>query len=353
MSVETIDEERLGEFMGAMVGHLMGATTVACTALGHRVGLYKAMAGQGAMSADGLAEAASTHPRLTREWLDQQASVGIVGYDGDGDTYSLSAEAALALADEHSPVWLAGGLDAFRSMFIDLEKVATAFEGDGAMGWGEHHECLFRGTSEFFRPAYEHHLVQEWLPALNGMTDRLADGAWVADVGCGGGISTTQMAAAFPDSSFVGFDYHGPSVEAATERAADHGHSNTSFEESASDAFTGSFDLICFFDCLHDMGDPVGIAKHAKTQLNDGGRVMIVEPFAFDSRAENHAALGGLMYGASSFICTPCSLSQDVGRGMGAQSGEPGMRAVFEEAGYGSFQRASETPFNIVYEARP
>jgi 2-polyprenyl-3-methyl-5-hydroxy-6-metoxy-1,4-benzoquinol methylase len=351
MPENEVDEERLGDFMGQMVGHLVGATTIACSILGHQLGLYKAMAGNGAMSADALASAAGTHPRLTREWLDQQASSGIVSYESEGDTYALSPEAALALAEKHSPVWLAGGLPFIRSMFIDVDKVETAFRGDGAMGWGEHHECLFNGTSEFFRPAYEHNLVQQWLPALSGGIDRITAGVSVADVGCGAGISTSEMAAAFPASNFVGFDYHGPSVAAATARSADHGHSNTEFKESGSKDFTGSFDLICFFDSLHDMGDPVGIAQHAKTQLNEGGSVMIVEPFAFDTRAENHAALGGLLYGASAFLCTPCSLSQDVGRGMGAQSGEAGMRAVFEEAGYTSFRRAADTPFNIVYEA--
>ncbi len=347
-----VDEERLGAFMGQMVGHLVGATTIACSILGHQLGLYKAMAGKGAMSADELASTAGTQQRLTREWLDQQASSGIVSYDREDDTYSLGPEAALALAVENSPVWLAGGLAATRSTFIDVDKVETAFRGNGAMGWGEHHECLFHGSSEFFRPAYEHLLVQQWLPALTGGTARLDAGASVADVGCGVGITTSEMAAAFPASSFVGFDYHGPSIAAAAARAADRGHSNAEFKESESKAFTGSFDLICFFDSLHDMGDPVGIAQHAKAQLNEGGSVMIVEPFAFDTRAENHEALGGLLYGASAFLCTPCSLSQEVGRGMGAQSGEAGMRAVFDEAGYTSFRRAAETPFNIVYEAQ-
>ncbi len=346
-----VDEDRLGAFMGQMVGHLIGATTIACSILGHQLGLYKAMAGNGAMSAADVASAAGTHPRLTREWLDQQASSGIVAYDSEGDTYALSPEAALALADENSPVWLAGGLAATRSMFIDIDKVEAAYRGDGAMGWGEHHECLFQGTAEFFRPAYEHLLVQQWLPALSGGTDRLDAGALVADVGCGAGFSTAAMADAFPASNFVGFDQHGPSIAAATARAADRGHSNIQFAESGSKDYSGSFDLICFFDALHDMGDPVGVAEHAKSQLNKGGSVMIVEPFAFDTRAENHAALGGLLYGASAVLCTPCSLSQEVGRAMGAQSGEAGMRAVFEEADYTSFRRSTETPFNIVYEA--
>ena len=339
--------------MGSMVGHLTGAVTVSCALLGHQVGYYKAMAYQGPMAADDVARAAGANPRVTREWLDQQASVGIVAHDAAGDTYELGPEAALALADEHSPVFLAGGLNAFRAMAIDIDKLTTAYKDDGALGWGEHHECLFSGTAEFFRPAYEHHLVQEWLPALARGKGPLEAGIAVADVGCGGGISTAQMAAAFPQSSFTGFDYHPPSVDAATTRAADAGLANTSFAAAGAKDFSGSFDLICFFDCLHDMGDPVGIARHTKGQLRAGGSVMVVEPFAFDARTDNYAALGGLLYGASAMICTPCSLSQEVGRAMGAQSGEAQMRAVFDEAGYASFARVAETPFNIVYEASP
>lgn len=349
---DTIDEAQLEQFMHGMVGHLVGASTVACVMLGHVTGLYTAMAGAGPLSADGVAAAAGTNPRLTREWLDQQASAGIVAFDAAGDTYHLSNEAALALANADSPVWLAGGLLAFRSMFIDLDDVADAMKGDGGLAWGDHHECLFEGTAEFFRPAYQHHLVQDWMPQLSTGTSRLAEGITVADVGCGGGVSTVEMARAFPASRFVGFDYHAPSVDAASERAGSAGLTNTDFKEAGAKDFSGSFDLICFFDCLHDMGDPVGIAEHAKDRLNDGGSVMLVEPFAFDSRAENHAALGGLLYGASTFLCTPCSLSQEVGRGMGAQSGEPGMRAVFEDAGYSSCERIAESPFNIVYEAK-
>lgn len=347
----SVNEGRLEEFMGGMVTHLVGAITLACATLGHQLGLYKAMAGNEEMSADELARAAGTNPRLTREWLDQQASCGIISYSAESDGYTLGAEAAFALAEENSPVWLAGGLQAFRSMFTDLDDVANAFKSDGGLAWGDHHECLFHGTAEFFRPAYEHHLVQEWLPALAGGTERLDQGASVADVGCGSGVSTSEMASAFPASTFLGFDFHAPSVEAAEARSAERGVSNAQFQVAGAKDFTGSFDLICFFDCLHDMGDPVGIAAHAKDQLADGGSVIVVEPFAFDTRAENHAALGGLMYGASSFICVPASLSQEVGRGMGAQSGEVGMRAVFDEAGYSSFRRVAETPFNIVYEA--
>lgn len=352
MMDQTIDEARLEEFMGGIVGHFVGAATIACSSLGHQLGLYRHLAGAGPVTADDLAAAASTNPRLTREWLDQQASVGFVAFDADADTYEMGPEAAMALAVDNSPVFVAGGMEAFRAMYIDMDKVAAAFRGDGGIPWGDHHECLFRGTQEFFRPAYENHLVQEWIPSLGEVAERLANGGTVADIGCGTGVSTVTMAAAFPNADVVGFDYHDGSITAAGARAAESGLGNVRFEQAGASDFAGPFDLICFFDCLHDMGDPVGIATHAKAQLAPDGTVMVVEPFALGSRAENHAALGGMMYGASAFLCTPCSLSQEVGRGMGAQSGEPGMRAVFDEAGYGSFERASETPFNIVYKAQ-
>lgn len=345
--------DSIQHFMGNVLGQLTGSCTVACGILGHELGLYKAMAGKGALAADDVAQAAATHPRLTREWLDQQASVGFIAYDADADRYELSAEGALALADERSPVFVAGSMVAFRAMIIGTEKLAAAFRGDGGLGWGEQHPDLFRGTREFFRPAYENFLAQQWIPALEGVATKLEAGAKVADVGCGHGMSTIHLAKAFPKSTFAGFDYHAASIEEASRLASGASLANASFAASAADEFTGRFDLICFCDCLHDMGDPVSIARHAKSQLAEGGTVMLVEPFAHDTRHENHDGhLGGLMYAASTFFCTPCSLSQEGGRAMGAQSGERGMRAVFEEAGFSVFRRATETPFNIVYEAK-
>lgn len=348
-----VDEAKLHQFMGNVLGQMTGAMTVACGLVGHRVGFYKAMAGKGPMTADALAKAVGANARLTREWLDQQASVKFVDYDASSDSYALSPEAAFALADEASPMYIAGGLMSFRAMMIDAERLITAFQGDGGFPWGEHHEDLFRGTREFFRPAYQNFLVQQWLPALDGVAAKLEAGASVADVGCGHGLSTALMAKRYPKSTFTGFDYHAGSIEEAKRHATRVGATNATFATAGAAEYAGTFDLICFCDCLHDMGDPVGIARHAKAHLASGGSVMLVEPFAHGSRVENHnGGLGGMMYGASTFVCTPCSLSQPVGRGLGAQCGEPGMRAVFEEAGYSSFKRAAETPFNIVYQAR-
>ena len=346
-----IDMEEVQEYAGNILGHMVGAATVICSDLAHKLGLYGHLAGRGVMTAVEIAEAAGTNARLTRELLDQQASSGVLSYDADEDTYALSDAGAMVMAEQHSPAWLAGGLGAVRAMYVGLDQVEAAFRGDGGVPWGDHHPCLFDGTLEFFRPCYEDHLVQEFIPGLSGGETRIAEGAGVGDIGCGAGLSTLTMAAAYPNSSFVGIDFHGPSIEMARTAAAEQGLNNVTFEVESATEYQGAYDLICFFDCMHDMGDPVGIAQHAKSQLSDKGSVMLIEPFAFDTRAENHAGLGGAFYGFSSFFCTPCSLSQDVGRGMGAQAGEPGMSAVFEEAGYGQFGRISETPSNIVYEA--
>ena len=263
--------------------------------------IYKKLSGQGPIAANDLATAANTNPRLTREWLDQQASVGFVDYDPASDCYELSPEAAFALADECSPMFVAGALVAFRAMIIDTDKLITAFRGDGGIGWGDHHPDLFRGTKELFRPAYQNFLTQTWIPALDGILTKLQAGAAVAVVGCGQGISTIQMAKTYPKSTFAGFDLHQPSI-AEAERVAQTAHlDNTSFAKAGVADFSGTFDLICFCDCLHDMGDPVGIAAHAKTRLASGGSVMLVEPFAHNTRSENHkGGLGGLLSRAGS-----------------------------------------------------
>ncbi len=350
-----IDEGRLEQFMGTFLNDMGGAATVLMVSLGDELGFYDAMSAGAPMDAAALGEATGCNVRLIQEWLDQQASAGYVNYDADAGTYALPAEHAMALAHRQSPVFVAGGTIAVVSMFEDFEKVAAAFRSDGGLGWGEHSDHLFRGTAEFFRPGYQHHLATEWIPALDGVADKLAaGGATVADVGCGHGISSVVMAQAFPGSAIYGYDYHAPSIDVAREGAGIAGVGDrVHFQVAAADAFRGSYDLICFFDCLHDMGDPVGIATHAKGQLNDGGTVMLVEPFAHGDKVTNHGLpTAKMLYGGSTVLCTPNSLSQDVGRGMGAQAGEPGMSAVFTEAGYSHFRRVAETPFNIVYEAR-
>ena len=350
-----IDEDRLQEFMGLFMGDMGGATTVLMVSLGDELGFYDVLASGTPMAAAELAEAAGCNARLTQEWLDQQASAGYVVYDAETLTYALPVEHAMALAQRQSPVFVAGGTIAMVAMFEDFEKVAAAFRGDGGLAWGDHSDHLFRGTAEFFRPGYQHHLTTDWIPALDGVTERLSrEGAMIADVGCGHGISSVVMAQAYPVAEIHGFDYHAPSIDAAREGAGIAGVGDRAhFQVAGADAFRGTFDLICFFDCLHDMGDPVGIAEHAKDQLAEGGTVMLVEPFAHgDKVANHHSPAAKMLYGASTAICTPNSLSQDVGRAMGAQAGEPGMSAVFAEAGYSQFRRVAETPFNLVYEAR-
>jgi SAM-dependent methyltransferase len=255
---------------------------------------------------------------------------------------------------EDSPVFVAGGAQVLATMFLDKDKVVAAMRGNGALAWGDHHPCMFSGTERFFRPGYRANLVASWLPAMEGVVPKLEKGAKVADVGCGHGASTVVMAQAYPKSTFVGFDFHPPSINTARQRASDAGvGQRVSFAEASAKNFPGNdFDLICFFDCLHDMGDPVGAARHAFQALRADGSVLLVEPFAKDKLEDNLNPVGRMFYAASTFVCTPNSLSQEVGLGLGAQAGEARLRGVFQEAGFKHFRRATETPFNLVFEAR-
>ena len=351
---ETNDNEPdIREVLRSVAGSMVGAVTVACIIAGHRTGLYRAMDGRGALSADEVAASAGTNPRLTREWLDQQASAGLTVYEASSDTYRLPSAVATALADPGSPFWMAGGLVGTQALYLDLDQGIEALRGDGAVGWGEHHHYFFEGTEELFRPAYDHLLIQHWMPALSCGVDRLNAGIAVADIGCGNGSSTVRMARAFPDSSFTGFDFPAPSVEAARANAAELGLENVSFEVASADGYSGPFDLICFFDCLHDMGGPVGAAAQARSQRAADGNLMLVEPFAKDSREDNHGFMAALRYGMSLFGCVPCSLAQEGAAGLGNQAGEAGMRTIFETSGFSTFTRIAETPNNIVYEAIP
>jgi SAM-dependent methyltransferase len=356
MATTDIDEAKLEEFMGRMVGYMTGAMACLGIWLGDELGLYAALAQGGAQSADALASQTGCHPRLVREWLDGQAAAGLVEYDTEADTYSLGAESAAALAVDDSPVFTARAMNAFGSFFSDLDKIKAAFEGDGALAWGDHHPCLFKGTEWFFRTGYRTHLPGEWIPALDDVQAKLQDGIRVADVGCGHGASAIVMAEAYPNSRFWGFDYHGPSIETARERATEAGVAErTMFDIAGAKDYPGTYDLICYFDCLHDMGDPVGVATYAREHLDPDGTVMLVEPFALDGRSTNIAdnPMAALLYTASTVVCTPNSLSQEVGLGLGAQAGEARLRAVFEEAGFTRFRRAAETPLNLILEARP
>ena len=350
---EPNDAPSLKDVLLGVADAFAGASTVACIIAGHRAGFYSAMAHGNPMTSTDLANAAATNERMTREWLDQQAAAQLVTYDESTDSYALPGAVAAVLADPNSPFWLAGGLVAVQALFLDLDRGIEAMKSDGAFGWGEHHRYLFEGTQEIFRPAYDHQLVQHWLPQRSQGTTDLEAGITVADMGCGTGYSTLTLARAFPNSTFIGFDLHQPSIDQARQHAAEAGLTNVLFELAAADAISGPFDLICFFDCLHDMGDPVGIARHAINQLSTDGSIVVVEPFAMPTRTENHYLRATPRYAMSLFCCVPCSLAQPGARGMGNQAGEAGMRAVFAEAGLDNFTRIAETPNHIVYEAQP
>jgi SAM-dependent methyltransferase len=349
-----VDEAKLETFMGQALGDLGAAISGLMVYLGDQLGLYKAMAGAGPVTAATLATATATNERYVREWLDNQAAGGYVRYDAATRTYELPPEQALALADEESPAFLPGGYTGLVAAYLDADAFVDAFRTGRGVAWHEHDERLFLGTERLFRPGYKGFLVDEWIPALDGVTARLQSGASVADVGCGHGASTVLMAQAFPASRFIGFDYHGPSVDTARKRAAEAGVADrVRFEiASAKDYPHDGYDLITFFDCLHDMGDPVGAAVHARRALHDGGTVMLVEPYAGDRPEDNHNPVGRAFYGFSTVICTMASRAQEVGLALGAQAGEARLREIFEQAGFASFRRATETPMNIVFEAR-
>jgi 2-polyprenyl-3-methyl-5-hydroxy-6-metoxy-1,4-benzoquinol methylase len=351
----SVDEARLEQFLGQAVTDIGAAMNGVLVMMGGELGLWKALAGAGPVSCAEIAETSGVAERYVREWASAQAASGYLEYDADADTFTLPPEQAMAFADEDSPVYLLGGYHLISSAFKDREKIEERFRSGDGFGWHEHDPELFLGTEQFFRPGYRAHLVAEWIPALDGMDERLHGGAKVADIGCGHGISTILMAQAYPDSTFHGYDYHDASIERARQIAEAEGVSgNTEFEEASAKEFPGDgYDLVCFFDCLHDMGDPVGALKHVRETIDDDGSVMLVEPFAADSLTENLNPVGRVYYAASTLICTPSSLDQEVGLGLGAQAGEERLREVAEKAGFTRFRRATETPFNLVLEARP
>jgi SAM-dependent methyltransferase len=350
-----VDQSKLEAFQGKMLGDMGAAVSAALVILGDRLGLYKAMAQGGPMTSLQLASATGTTERYVREWLAAQAAAGYVDYDPVKSEFSLTPEQAMVFADEGGPAFMAGGFELLASMFRDEPKVAAVFKSGKGLGWHEHDVCLFRGTERFFRPGYNAHLTTEWIPALDGMEGRLKTGARVADVGCGHGASTVLMAKTYPNSKFYGFDYHGPSIDRAREAAKEAGvEDRVTFEvASAKDFNGGAYDMIAIFDALHDMGDPVGAAKHIRESLAPDGSWLLVEPFANDDLSDNLNPFGRIFYSASTMICTPASLSQEVGLGLGAQAGEKRLRQVAEDAGFTHFKRATETPFNLVFDVRP
>ncbi|MDQ3077279.1 MAG: class I SAM-dependent methyltransferase [Pseudomonadota bacterium] len=349
------DPQKLEQFMGKMVTDMSAAMSGPLVILGAKLGLYKALAQGGAMNSQQLAERTGVRERYVREWLAAQAASGFVDYEPGRQLFSMSPEQQMTLADEDSPAYLASAFELIASAYIDEPRITEAFKQGKGFGWHEHHDCLFRGTERFFRTSYRASLISDWLPSLDGVVDKLSSGATVADVGCGHGASTILMAEAFPNSQFVGYDYHDASIERAREAAADAGASaNISFEVAAgSELPDENFDLVACFDCLHDMGDPVGVARRIREVMKPDGTFMIVEPFANDQLEDNLTPVGRMFYSASTMICTPGSLAQDVGLGLGAQAGEARLAQVLSEAGFGRVKKAAETPFNLVLEARP
>jgi ubiquinone/menaquinone biosynthesis C-methylase UbiE len=350
----SLDLDKLNAFIGQFVGDLGAAVHSGMVVIGEKLGLYKALAG-GPMTSAELAAKTKTDERYLREWLSSQAAGGYVSYDEKANKFYLSAEQAFTLATEDSPAYLPGAFELALASLEAVPRITESFRNGAGMGWHEHADGVFHGCEKFFRPGYAANLVASWIPALDGVQTKLEKGAKVADVGCGKGSSTLLMAKAFPKSQFTGFDYHDKSIEGAREAAKRDGIADRlKFEVSAAKNFPGKdYDFVCVFDCLHDMGDPVGAAKHVRQSLAKDGTWMIVEPYANDTLMGNLNPVGRVYYSFSTLLCTPCSRSQEVGLCLGAQAGEKRIREVVTQAGFTRFRRATETPFNIVYEARP
>jgi SAM-dependent methyltransferase len=350
-----VDSEKLMAFVYRAVEEVGATLNTALVVMGDRLGLYRALAEAGPLSSDGLAERTGTAERYVREWLNAQAAGGFVDYDADSGRYSLSPEHAVALTDESSAAYLPGIFQIALGSLHDSPRITEAAKTGAGVGWHDHVKDVHEGCERFFRPGYNASLVSTWLPALDGVMDKLQRGATVADVGCGHGASTVLMAQAFPASTFVGSDYHQGSIETARRRAESAGVSDrVRFEVAPAAGFSGTdYDLVTMFDCLHDMGDPVGAARHVRRSLASDGTWMIVEPAAGDSVTDNLNPVGRAYYSFSTLLCCPASLSQEVGLALGAQAGEARIREVVSAGGLTRFHRVSETPFNIVYEARP
>ena len=350
-----LDMKKVENFLHKFVNDLGAGMCAALTLAGEKLGLYKALADAGPITAAELATRTSTNERYIREWLAAQAANGYVEYDAKTDRFFFPAEHALLLANEDGPAYIPGAFHMLGSLFRDEHKITEAFRSGEGVGWHEHHGSLFEGVEKFFRPTYLHNLTSQWIPALEGVEDKLKSGASVADVGCGHGASAIVMAQAYPNSSVYGFDYHQASIEKARQRAEKAGvQHRAKFEvATAKDFEDRQYDLVCFFDCLHDMGDPVGAMKHVRETLDDEGTVMIVEPYANETLVENLNPVGRVYYAASTFICTPASKAQEVGVALGAQAPESKLREVVNAGGFKRFRRVAETPFNRVYEARP
>jgi ubiquinone/menaquinone biosynthesis C-methylase UbiE len=351
-----VDEVKLNELLGKAVNEWGAAEGALLTFAGDKLGLFKAMAGAGSLTSEELARKTGTHPRIIKEWLAAQAAGGFVTYNPAAGTYTLPEEQAFALTDENSPAYIAGFYQTLVSLFKDQEKIIEVFRTGKGLGWRDHHHYLFEGTERFFKPNYVANLITNWIPALEGVEDKLRRGGGikVADVGCGHGVSTVLMAKAYPNSKIIGFDYHRPSIDWARKQAEKEGLKNLTFEVAESTDYPGDdYDLVAFFDCFHDMGNPSAAARHVlQTLKKKGGTWMLVEPFANDKVEDNLNPVGRVFYAASTMICVPASLNEN-GPALGAQAGEERIREVVTSAGFSKFRRATQTPFNLVFEARP
>ena len=350
-----MDEQKLNDFIGQLLNDLGGAFGVGLVRMGKALGLYQALYERGPMTSAELADAAGLTERYVREWLSYNAASNYLSYHPATKRFTLPEEQAAVLADPDSPFYMVDAFDAAAAYLENQEKVQKAFKTGGGVGWENQSGCLFCAVARFFRPGYKANLITHWLPALDGVVKKLERGAKVADVGCGHGYSTLIMAEAFPNSEFVGFDFHPASIKEARKHAAEHGLANRArFEIASAKSYPGAdYDLVTFFDCLHDMGDPSGAAAHVRDSLKPDGAWMIVEPFAHDALEDNLNPVGRLYYAASTMVCVPTSLDQEVGAALGAQAGENRIREVVSQGGFQSFRRATETPFNLIFEARP
>jgi len=355
MHANTVDEAKLNQFIGQMLGDLGGASSIAMVRIGDALGFYKTLHTKGPMTCEQLAKTAKVSERYLREWLSHQAASNYLAYDPKSATFALPPEQAIVFANEESPVYMMGGFDLMAALLDNQPKVQAAFKSGQGVAWGEQAGCMFCAVARFFRPGYQNNLVSAWLPALSGVVEKLEQGARVADVGCGHGWSTVLMAKAFPKSHFIGYDFHPDSVRDAMRHAKAHGVSeNARFDVGLAKSFPGKdFDLVTCFDCLHDMGDPAGASAHIRKSLKQDGTWMIVEPMAGDHLEQNLNPVGRLYYAGSTMVCLPTSLSQEVGAALGAQAGEAKLREVITSGGFSRVRRAAETPFNMILEARP
>jgi 2-polyprenyl-3-methyl-5-hydroxy-6-metoxy-1,4-benzoquinol methylase len=349
-----LNEEKLHDLLGKVVTEMGAAANGPLVIIGDKLGLYESLAESGPMTPPQLATKTNTTERYVREWLSAQAASGYIQYDDQNENFSMSPEQIAVFGYRKSPVFMTGSFYAITSLYVDEPKIEKAFRTGEGVSWGDHNKCLFCGTEKFFSPSYKDNLTSSWIASLDGVDEKLKNGAKVADIGCGHAASTIIMAKAYPNSTFIGVDFHDKSIENARSRVKDAGVTNVSFELATAKNFSGTdYDFITFFDCLHDMGDPVGACAHVKSALKPDGTCMIVEPFANGSLAENLNPVGRAFYAFSTMLCVPCSLNQEVGLALGAQAGEKRLKETIVTGGFSSCKKATETPFNLILEARP